>query len=382
MIGRAASAVAVVLVAGTLGACGPSGAPSLPADQTPANDRRASSQPGEGSPPGSLAVTNAYADAPTIAVDADGVVHAAWRETTDDDIVVVHRSRGRDGAWTPSQPLSDGFEVLGAPRLLGRENGPLCASWPGFPTPDGVSATGLYVRCRAGGTWTIAASAVEAAFAARVLPAVDGDGDIKVVELRSPYPLSFGPSILSPAGVIVHSASFAIDAEGRYHVVWEQLGDGGGQFHRVSVDGGDTWSATARISEEGSAGDAAAVLVADDRGGVHAAWFDSGTMLYRAWRSDQGWSAIETATVASWTRAMVVDPEGRPAIFLGRSDGVWRMTRADEGSWSPAEQIASSNGVEELAATADRQGRAELLWTTTEAVPVIRTLEVDLRPSS
>lgn len=321
-------------------------------------------------------------DAPSVAIDRDGIVHAAWRETTDQSIVIVDRRLRADGQWTSSETLSDGFQVLGAPAALPRPDGAVCVTWPGFPLADGLMSMGVYARCAEGAKWTVPTLATPTYLTSRTLPSFDRNGAIRVVEIGSPWPVSFGTSALSARGEIVHSASFAIDTMGAYHVVWQQRGEGRGQFHRMSADGGRTWSDPVRLDDNRGVGDRAALLVADDRGGIHAAWFDGETVFYRAWTSDGGWSPIEIVDALSWTRAIVVDADGRPSIFLGVRDGIFRTARADDGSWSPVEQVASSDGVKELAVTADGRGHAELLWTTTETVPVVKTLEVDVRPSA
>jgi hypothetical protein len=321
-------------------------------------------------------------DAPTIAVDRDGVVHAAWRETTKGSIAIVDRRLTADGQWTPSEALSDGFRVLGTPTALRRSDGAVCVTWPGFPIADGLTAMGVYARCAEGAKWTAPLLAEPTSLATRTLPRFDRDGAIRVVEVGSPWPVSFGTSVLSDHGDIVHSASFAIDSGGAFHIVWQQLGgERRGQFHRMSADGGRTWSDPIRLDDERGPGNEVALLVADDLGGIHAAWFDGETVFYRAWTSDGGWTPIEIVEGLSWTRAMVVDGHGRPSVFLGDLHGIFRTARADDGSWSPVDEVATSNGVEELAAAADGRGHAELLWTTTEDVPVVRALQVDDRPS-
>jgi hypothetical protein len=323
--------------------------------------------------------TAAFPDAPTIAVDGDGVVHAAWRETTDDEVAIVHRSLADDGDWTASERLSDGFQVVGLPWLLRRPDGAVCAAWSGFPIDAGLSAHGVYLRCDSEGQWSPATQVAALYIAARFLPAFDSDGDLQVIELQAPNPVLFGSSILSPSGVNIHSAHFVVGATGVFHVVWQQLGDADGQFHRMSVDHGATWSDPIRINGEHKMGGEAALLAADGHGGVHAAWFDSSTIYYRAWSPDGGWGPIETTAASGWAKAMVLDADGRATIFLGADDGTYRTTREQDGTWSVLERIAPSDGVEQLAATSDGQGNAVLLWRTALPVPVIQVQEVDLR---
>jgi hypothetical protein len=323
-----------------------------------------------------------HPDAPSVAIDRDSTVHAVWRETTDQSIAIVDRRLGAADQWTSSETLSDGFQVLGAPTALRRPDGAVCVTWPGFPIADGLTAMGVYARCAEGAKWTAPLLAEPTSLATRTLPRFDREGAIRVVEVGSPWPVSFGTSVLSDHGDIVHSASFEIDSGGAYHVVWQQRGgERRGQFHRMSADGGRTWSDPIRLDDERGPGDEVALLVADDLDGIHAAWFDGETVFYRAWTADGGWTPIEIVEGLSWTRAMVVDGDGRPSVFLGDLHGIFRTARADDGSWSPVDEVATSNGVEELAAAADGRGHAELLWTTTEDVPVVRALQVDDRPS-
>lgn len=163
--------------------------------------------------------------------------------------------------------------------------------------------------------------------------------------------------------------SIAIDTGGRIHMVWQDQKSGNTEiFYKRSTNGGNSWSATTRLSW--SAGNSnRPFIAADPGGGIHVAWPDDtpGNKEIYYKRSANGgvtWSALTRLTwnsgdsispsIAAYSSIGIViawedDTPGKGEIFSKRStDGgaTWtgfaRLTWNTENSTHPS--IAADTG--------------------------------------
>jgi hypothetical protein len=274
-----------------------------------------------------------------IAVDAAGVVHVVWLDITPrqgKSATLLHRAMTPDGTWSAIEDLTPQVEYVGSPFFVANANRDLCLVLH--------SVAGIYTRCLANGTWTPLAQPVSGGTRNIFAPALSADGQVRwVLGLND---LQFGDMRLDDGLTAVVSAGFAIDARGGYHAVWQRGVDASSSIeHRVSTDGGATWSQQERLTTPDARFATSPALVADAEGAVHLVWAETGVLRYRRWSQAEGWSPpVAFAAVADGSQlAVAVDQRGRPAAVWSGSCGVHHAAVGSDGAWSPPRQIAATD---------------------------------------
>ncbi|MBM2851113.1 MAG: FecR protein, partial [Anaerolineales bacterium] len=171
------------------------------------------------------------AEAPQLALDAQGAVHILWlderlRPSGD----YFHRQLSPGGQWSEAQSLTEGFAFLyGSLNLLPDPDGRTCALWNGAQT--GTADIGVYRRCW-DLDWAPAELITQTAFTARDFSfALAPDGALRALYLVSTGDVYFDDLKLSGDQIAVRPV-LAVDSQGDYHAVWVTLGDPFAVVHR------------------------------------------------------------------------------------------------------------------------------------------------------
>ncbi len=267
--------------------------------------------------------------APVTAATEDGAVLLAWefRGEGEADIVFSRREPGPDGGWsTPVRLDTDGWGEARSlePRIVATSSEVVVVLWQ----DDRGGADHLYHRRSTDGGRTWDAED-------RPLPGGENGG------LRS-------------------MASMAADAEGRIHVVWEDLRDGRRDLWTVrSTDHGVSWEPELRVDEDppGTGVSYHPQLLAWDDGSALVAWWDErdgrADVYVRRRAADGSWAGPEMRIDpgepgAHNSRDVVLDAHGDVVSVTweesapGLSGNVVSRTSIDRGATWAAIQAAGA----------------------------------------
>lgn len=263
-----------------------------------------------------------------VAVDAAGVVHVVWRDNTarqGQSDTMLYRQLTPDGTWSDVEDLSPDLEYVTTPHLLVNHQNDVCL------LINGVA--GLFARCLENNSWSPLEQLIAGGTRNVLAPALDADRQpVWVAGLNN---AQFAGTQLSDDAAAVANARLAIDAQGRYHLVWDRQGDPWSIEYRFSPDGGTTWQPQQRLSAADAQLPSQAILFADDEGAVHLVWSESGSLLYHRWTAADGWSAAMPVGTSSSAIGLAADRDGR-AIVVWADDCEVRYTRVTvENTWSP-----------------------------------------------
>jgi hypothetical protein len=302
---------------------------------------------------------------PGVAVDGDGLVHAVWNDSG----AVVARSLGSSGEWSEPEVLSGDAEAT----FLSVEVGPdgrACV----FYKSEGVPV----VQCRDDRTWSSSREYVgDIPTLGGVDPALDADGEPIAIGMGASCCVTFDGVPLSPDNPSDTSGgpALAVDSDGRLHAVYlQQRGPEGtdlGMVHRISEDGGATWSDPEVIDAESIS--LTNQLVADAEGGVHLL---DHIDTYRQWTAEDGWSDPVSSGGEFYGGWLAVDDEGRALVAYAEADGVYVARQRESGTFGAPRRIAGTAGNEygEVAVAVDADGSAHLLVVTTGDDPTLSYL--------
>jgi hypothetical protein len=140
--------------------------------------------------------------------------------------------------------------------------------------------------------------------------------------------------------------ALVVDVKGRFHAVYLQQrgreGTGLGAIHRVSEDGGATWSDPEILDPESIS--LTNQLVADAEGGVH--WLDS-SGTYRRWTADDGWGdPVATGGEEFFGGRLATDGKSRAMVAFAEADGVYIVRQKSNGAFGDPRRIAGTAGTE------------------------------------
>jgi hypothetical protein len=168
----------------------------------------------------------------------------------------------------------------------------------------------------------------------------------------------------------------AVDTEGRIHATWWQAtapeGEPVGMVHRMSSDGGDTFSPPEAFDPSAAVSHS---LVADGQGGV--LWLgQDGT--YRAWNLDDGWSDAAQADgdAGLGGARLTVGPDGGVLVSFPAFDGVYVARSTESGRFDEVEVVQGTEGVGFAAAAVavDNEGTEHAVTLTSADEPVLTYL--------
>ena len=309
---------------------------------------------------------------PHVVLDGGGGVHLIWSDDSLADGVVRHADVERGSSGVP-EVISDPFDVtFGTTPVLARPGGQVCAFFDAFEDETDPSTHGFFMRCLSDGLWSAPELVAREGITTTFDPAFDPDG---VAHAAGTTPISSvtfeGRELSSKDNDAAGQSILAIDAAGRYHVVWYELGTGFEMNHRVSTDAGATWSPIeVLVGTEFFVPDP--TLIAASDGTVHLFYGDS-PLFHRVWTADGGWGELETGPGCGGAFAFALTTDDVPVAACANIGGIHLTTVAD-GAWTSLEPVDGSTDVPattvSLAVGAD--GTRHVAWVTASDPPELR----------
>jgi hypothetical protein len=229
---------------------------------------------------------------PHVVVDGDGGVHMIWSDDSLSGGVVRNIEVGSSAG--EAEIISDPVDVtFGTTPVLIRPGGHVCAFFDAFIDESDPSTHGLFMRCLADGQWSAPELVTREGITSTFDPAFDGSGAAFAVATTPISSVTFEGQELSEEDDDPASQSIlAIDAAGRYHAVWYELGQRFELNHRFSTDAGGLWSPIEALSGTHFFVSDPTLIAASD-GTVHLLHEDS-LLFHRVWSSDEGWDELES----------------------------------------------------------------------------------------
>ena len=240
---------------------------------------------------------------PSVTVDKNNTLHLVWlgtnRQMYYSQAPVEQAAHVR--GWTPALPIAAAFDQ---PHILADASGRLHIVYSAA-SADGIN----YITSEDGGAhWSFPqhVSGSLSAYSGTSMPriAVTGDGTLHVVWTEYRLPSGWPPTGVFYARSVDQGQTWTraamIMGEGydqiniaaqnnrTIHVVWNASVDIGGRFHRVSRDGGKTWSDPFQLTGEGGT-EGLPQIALDGSGRLHLVVSYSGCAWHFTWE-DNTWS--------------------------------------------------------------------------------------------
>lgn len=309
-----------------------------------------------------------------VAVDGNNNVYAMWpdggTETDPMDMYITHSSDGGE-TWSPQYNLSNNTGDSWNPSLAVNPDGHVYAAW----RDESAGASDILVSKSTdnGQTWLPAVNVTNSLFWA-YLPclAIDGSGIVYLLWMESNH-IQFSRSsdggtfwipkkTLSSPGSNYHFPALCSDTEGNLYAAWiKSQGNTQEIQFCMSSDGGDNWSTPITISQNsGSNYDLSLGLTGN--GAVFAAWelwippqsYD----VFLTYSTDRGETWSQTVNFSNnenyaYSARIAVDTAGNVVVIWdseGQQGGIHLRRSIDSGnSWSDAILILGSGSFPALA---------------------------------
>jgi BNR repeat-like domain len=171
------------------------------------------------------------------------------------------------------------------------------------------------------------------------------------------------------------SPVIAVDAAGHLHAFWQDYSPGNFElYYKKSTDGGDTWTANKRLTW--NSGDSATKDVGvDSAGHLYVIWQDNTPghwEIYFKKSTDGGdtWTASKRLTWSSYDSsapAIAVDSAGHLHVawlYFGPSNGEIHYIKSTNGgaAWTPGKKLAGNLGTVLPAIGADSADNLHMFW--------------------
>ncbi|NJN98700.1 MAG: hypothetical protein HC875_33720 [Anaerolineales bacterium] len=278
-------------------------------------------------------------------------------------------SSGPAGDWSEAVNLSEGFDLISVlpPKLVRRPDGSVCAFWHGARVSRDPATIGLYMRCRSGEGWSEAEQVEARQVTARYDPKFTAAGALVSLYEVPPSSLKLADTELADGFKTVNGAALAVDQAGAFHAVWVRQGDPFSLEHRLSSDGGQSWSDPASLTDEATKPNGPFNLLADEQGNVHLVWAGFGKIFYRRWTPADGWGEVSELTggqpgSGSTSLGLAVDSQGL-AHVAWQGQNLSYVQQQPDGRWSAPQILAEAlNSGPGPKVAVDAEGRRHFVW--------------------
>ncbi len=278
-------------------------------------------------------------DYPEIAVDAQGSIHAIWRDKPADVLDIMYSIKPAGGSW--SEPVNITHNVSPAlsygARTVVDARGDIHVVVVSSDTPS--ANTELYYMTKpAHGGWS------------------------KAVNITNTAGCSYAPAI-------------AVDAQNGLHVIWIDNTSGTDRGYYITKPSGGSWSIPAVISNGPGNSEQAAIAV-DVQGNLHLTWYTNSSIpskvdiIYGTRSAGGSWSKpsnISDNSGRSELPTIAVDVQGNVYVVwednTSGNYGILYATKSAGGSWSMPLNISRSSGTSHSPAMAtDAHGTLHAAW--------------------
>jgi hypothetical protein len=331
-----------------------------------------------------LAEAGQNAETPQVAVDAQGDTVAVWRRYDGSNQIVQGAVRPAGGSWQTPVSLSEAGRNAEAPQVAVDAQGDAVAVWQRY---DGSHPIVQGAIMPAGGSWQTPVSLSEAGQnAEKPQVAVDAHGDAVAVWQRydGSHPIVQGaimpagrswqtPVSLSEAGQNAEKPQVAVDAHGDAVAVWQRYDGSNLIVQGAALPAGGSWQAPVNLSEAGHFAEAPQVAL-DPQGDAVAVWQrsnGSNRIVQGAFRPAGGsWGVpvnLSEAGQSAEAPQVVIDALGDAVAVWERYDGSHEIVQGAimpaAGSWqTPVNLSEAGRSAETPQVSFDPQGDAVAVW--------------------
>ncbi|UUY06066.1 hypothetical protein LRS13_11290 [Svornostia abyssi] len=234
------------------------------------------------------------AEAPQVAVDADGDAVAVWRRSDGTNERVQAATRTPGGAWTTPITLSAAGQDAYDPQVAVRPNGDAVAVWR---RSDGANQRVQAATRPAGGAWTTPGTLSDAgndAYEPALAVGANGDAttvwgrhdgaNARVQAATRPAGGAWtSPDTVSTAGQDAYPGQVGVDASGNATAVWYRSDGANMRVQAATRPAGGAWAAPDTLSASGQGADYPHVAVGAN-GDATAVWrrFDGSNQRVQA----------------------------------------------------------------------------------------------------
>jgi len=308
-------------------------------------------------------------DAPRVAIDGDGGVHLIWWDNTIGEGVARHATVVGGSVGDPDV-IGEG-DLTGSATVLVRPTGEICAFFEGWLDEADLSSNGFYMRCLSGEIWSGPDLVTSVGITTNYDPAFDASGVVRVIATTPTSSVTYEGRELSEGDESTFPAQLAIDSDGAYHVVWQELADIFELNHRVSVDGGATWSPIESLEGTEFFVPNPTLIAASD-GSIHV-FYDTSVPFHRVWTSTGGWGEIEVGPTCGGDQAYALGPEDVPVTACANIGGV-HLAMVANGAWTEFETLEGSTDAPAgpISIAVGPDGTRHLLWVASTDPPSLR----------
>ena len=297
---------------------------------------------------------------PSLASGLDGSVHAVWAEGPLGSQVIQY-SLWNGSVWSEPEGVVSDTSVSGL-KVLVRSEDVVCVYW---------TVIGLLETCRVSGVWTEPVEIAREAASTEFRPAYTPSGELRLLHVEPPTGVYYGDIQLNPGDEVVTFPRFVVDSDGGLHAFWFDFSPDRGWVWSFSSDDGSTWTTPESLST--TLPQASGTLVGiDGSSGVHSVLVSGFELESRHWTPESGWSEVEVVdfTPGAIGGDLAVGQSGALTVVTATGGGALEFVRPPGGSWSEAEVIPGTEGlnIDAVLAASEGNGRVMVLWHELGAV--------------
>jgi len=308
---------------------------------------------------------------PAITVGSPGHIHVVWFDNTPGNYEIYHKKSTDGGVmWATSQRLSWNSGNSQAPAIAADSSGHLHAVWSDSTIPYGE----VYYKksTDAGASWAAAKRLTwTPGISGEAAIAVDPSGHLHLIWNES-TPGNFelfykkstdGGSTWTSGQQLTwtegdsYVKALIVAASGELYLVWEDETPGNFEIYlKKSTDGGAAWTAAQRLTWTEGDSELPALAV-DPSGDLHLVWEENRTTSYEIYykRSTDGGVTWTKSNMITWTGgwsyspAVAADSLGNIHVVWsddtpGHTDMYYRMSADGGATWSASQRLSWTSG--------------------------------------